>query len=123
MYTGNWAAFASQCCCRDHEWEPTLNVSAIHRGAYNASSPLNRLELWTCPDLSPTNSSSGGVLHKLRTRVELDASGGVAASGLHVRPFCSPVFADGFLEPTYDESLLAFVVMSTNSSVAATALW
>ena len=81
-------------------------------------------QLWTCPDLSPANASSpSGLLHKLRRREERDMTGAVSASGLHLRPFCSPYFAPGIALPSYDPELLAYVVRYMNGSIAGTELW
>ena len=127
-FTGSWTAFASTCCCRDHGYDPDI-VSSL--AANVSTSPLGKLELWTCPDLSPSNASSVGgsahmgrpLLHKLRTREVRDPeTGAVVESGLHLRPFCSPAFAPGVSLPFYDEDSLAFVVR-INGSIQQTNLW
>ena len=53
LYRSNWTAFASECCCRDREYDDDSD-----RRGY--------VELWTCPDIS---SGGGRVLHKQRERV------------------------------------------------------
>ena len=118
LYMHSWAEFTSRCCCRDHDLVPNATS-----GGANASH--GTLELWTCPDLSPANMSSSGLLHKLRTReVRNETTGEVHASGLHVRPFCSPDFALGVSAPTYDEELLAYVVYNeANGTVAESSYW
>ena len=126
VYTGNWAAFSSTCCCRDHDFDPSvLSLAGGAAAQANASWMFGQLELWTCPDLSPANATSESkVLHKLRQREVRDPmTGAVLASGLHLRPFCSPFFASGVELPTYDETLLAFAVKYSNGTLAATELW
>jgi len=51
--------------------------------------------------------------------VRVDSSG----SGLHLRPFCSPYFAEGLQPPSYDDELLAHVVRYTNCTIASQSLW
>jgi len=82
------------------------------------------LELWTCPDLSPASASGpSGLLHKLRRREWRDYDGTVLASGLHLRPFCSPTFAPGVTPPVYDDEHLAYVVRYLNGSLAGDNYW
>ena len=136
LYTGGWGAFTSACCCRD-QYDASANANATLPHTPEAGGGVGPMsvELWTCPDLSPTNGTSalqdGGtpgrpppLLHKLRTRVVRDPqNGAVLASGLHLRPFCSPVFAPGISLPAYDEASLAFVVSTANGSAVPSNLW
>jgi len=124
LFMGNWAAFTSMCCCRDSYWDNRLeNETAAQVYGANASqysSDLGRTELWTCPDWSPENgtSSSTGILHKLRSRVN------DTHSGLGMRPFCSTEMAHGVLPPSFDDDLLAYVALYANGSgVAGAAMW
>ena len=123
VFTGDWDGFTSRCCCRDQSWDPSLQNISLGTAA-NLSRPTGEMELWTCPDLSPTNASSpSGLLHKLRQREEHDADGTILRSGLHMRPFCSPHFNPGLGLPTYNDDLLTFVVRYANGSIAGTDLW
>ena len=47
----------------------------------------------------------------------------VVASGLHLRPFCSPYFSRGIEGPYYDEHRLAYVVRNVSSGKVALSLW
>ena len=124
VYTGGWEEFTSRCCCRDHSWDPAVQNMSLG-AAVIASRVLGAVELWTCPDLSPTSSSSpSGLLHKLRQREERDDDGNVVRSGRHLRPFCSPHFTAGLGLPTYNDELLAYVVpFAANGSIAGSDLW
>jgi len=105
LYYPSWAAFVAACCCSDQSWNSTDS---------------GQVEQWSCPDLSPQATAAASVpsiLYKQRVRKTI-GEGGDVTDGFRMRPFCAPTFNDGFLDPEYDESMLAFVVRASNGSLA-----